>query len=116
MHLLASREYPVIDYQTMAEFTGRERLFRAVNGAFLLYMSSDWNLGAEVRIMWLTARETVAIETPARLATSRMLTDAMRRFEDFFEGVFRAAAMARIVTLFRLFLRGTFLSGWPKTP
>jgi hypothetical protein len=34
MHLLASREYPVIDYQTLAEFTGRERLFRAVNGAF----------------------------------------------------------------------------------
>lgn len=66
MHLLASREYPVIDYQTMAEFTGRERLFRAVNGAFLLYMSSDWNLGAEVRIMWLTARDAISWlhETP----------------------------------------------------
>ncbi|MDR3489057.1 MAG: hypothetical protein P4M05_29670, partial [Bradyrhizobium sp.] len=56
----------MIDYQTMAEFTGRERLFRAVNGAFLLYMSSDWNLGAEVRIMWLTARDAISWlhETP----------------------------------------------------
>jgi hypothetical protein len=51
MHLLAFREYPVIDYQTTAEFTGQERLFRAVNGAFLLHMSSDWKLAAEVRII-----------------------------------------------------------------
>ena len=29
--------------------------------------------------MWLTARETVAMETPARWATSRMLTDPGRR-------------------------------------
>jgi hypothetical protein len=28
MQLLASRDYPVIDYQTMGEFVGRERLFR----------------------------------------------------------------------------------------
>jgi hypothetical protein len=66
MHLLASREYPVIDYQTLAEFTGRERLFRAVNGAFLLYLSSDWKLAAEVRIIWLSAREAISWlnETP----------------------------------------------------
>ena len=58
MHLLASREYPVIDYQTMAEFIGHERLFRAANGdAFLLHMSSDWKLAAEERIIWLTARD-----------------------------------------------------------
>jgi hypothetical protein len=28
----------------MDEFAGRERLFRAVNGALLLHMSSDWSL------------------------------------------------------------------------
>jgi hypothetical protein len=36
MQLLATREYPVIDYQTMAEFIGHERLFRAANGDGLL--------------------------------------------------------------------------------
>jgi hypothetical protein len=66
MHLLASREYPVIDYQTLSEFTGRERLFRAVNGAFLLHLSSDWKLAAEVRIIRLSAREAISWlhETP----------------------------------------------------
>jgi hypothetical protein len=59
MHLLISRQYPVIDYQTMDEFTGGERLFRAVNGAFLLHMSSDW-VPAEVRIIWLSAREALS--------------------------------------------------------
>ena len=39
MHLLTSREYPVVGYQTMAEFTGFERLFRAINGIFWLHMS-----------------------------------------------------------------------------
>jgi hypothetical protein len=66
MHLLASREYPVINYQTMDEFIGRERLFRVENGAFLLHMSSDWNPMAEVRIIWLTARDAISWlnETP----------------------------------------------------
>ena len=41
MQLLASRDYPVIDYQTMGEFIGHERLFRATDGAFLLHMSSE---------------------------------------------------------------------------
>jgi hypothetical protein len=36
MHLLASREYPVIDYQTLAEFTGQERLFRAANAVSVI--------------------------------------------------------------------------------
>jgi hypothetical protein len=31
MQLLTSRDYPVIDYQTMGEFIGRERLFRATH-------------------------------------------------------------------------------------
>jgi hypothetical protein len=34
--------------------------------------------------MRLTARETVAIDTPARLATSRMFTEAGRRLSGLF--------------------------------
>jgi hypothetical protein len=57
MRLLASRDYPVIDYQTMDEFIGRERLFRATDGAFLLHMSSEGKLETQERIIWLTVRD-----------------------------------------------------------
>jgi hypothetical protein len=50
MQLLASRDHPVIDYQTMDEFVGHERLFRATDGEFLLHMSSEGKLEAEARI------------------------------------------------------------------
>jgi hypothetical protein len=53
MHLLASREYPVIDYQTMAEFVGHERLFRTTNGGFLLHLSSAGKPYEEERIIRL---------------------------------------------------------------
>jgi hypothetical protein len=49
-----SRDYAVIDYQTMGEFIGYERLFRATDGAFLLHMSSEGELEPEERIIWLT--------------------------------------------------------------
>jgi hypothetical protein len=60
MQLLSSRAYPVIDSQTMDEFIGRERLFRATDGAFLLHMSSEGNLEAEERIIWLTVRNAIS--------------------------------------------------------
>ena len=60
MRLLASRDYPVIDYQTMGEFLGHERLFRAMDGAFLLHMSSEGKLEAEERIVWLTVRDAIS--------------------------------------------------------
>jgi hypothetical protein len=60
MQLLVSRDYAVIDYQTMGEFIGYERLFRATDGAFLLHMSSDGKLEAEERIIWLTARDAIS--------------------------------------------------------
>jgi hypothetical protein len=41
VQLLAFREYPAIDAQTLVEFTGHERLFRGADGSFLLHMSSD---------------------------------------------------------------------------
>jgi hypothetical protein len=59
MHLLTSREYPVVDYQTMAEFTGLERLFRAINGVFWLHMSSDGKREREERIIMLTTRDAL---------------------------------------------------------
>jgi len=59
MQLLASREYPVIDYQTLAESVGRERLFRGADGSFLLYLSSEGKPEIEERIVWLEAREAI---------------------------------------------------------
>jgi hypothetical protein len=47
MQLLVSRHYAVIDYQTMGEFIGYERLFRGTDGAFLLHMSSEGKPEAE---------------------------------------------------------------------
>jgi hypothetical protein len=66
MQLLASREYPVIDYQTLIEFVGHERLFRSSDGVFLLHMSSEGTLQAEQRISWLTVRDAISWlnETP----------------------------------------------------
>ena len=60
MQLLVSRDYAVIDYQTMGEFIGYERLFRATDGAFLLHMSSEGKLEAEERIIWLTVRDAMS--------------------------------------------------------
>jgi hypothetical protein len=58
LHLLASRDYPVVDYQTMAEYVGYERLFRTAAGAFFLHMSSKGT--AEERIIRLTARDALS--------------------------------------------------------
>jgi hypothetical protein len=60
MQLLASRDYPVIDYQTMGEFIGYERLFRTTDGAFVLHMSSEAKLEAEERIIWMTVRDAIS--------------------------------------------------------
>jgi hypothetical protein len=60
MQLLACREYPVIDCQTLAEFIGHERLFRGANGPFLLHLSSEGKEDAEERIIWLTMRDAIS--------------------------------------------------------
>ena len=60
MHLLAYREYPAIDAQTLVEFRGHERLFRGADGSFLLHMSSEGQPLAEERIVWLSAREAIS--------------------------------------------------------
>jgi len=60
MQLLAYREYPGIDVDTLAEFTGHERLFRGADGSFLLHMSSEGQLVAEERVIWLPVRAAIA--------------------------------------------------------
>jgi hypothetical protein len=59
MQLLASREYPVIDYQTMGEFVGHERLFRLADSSFLLHLSTAGKSEEEERVIWLDAREAI---------------------------------------------------------
>jgi hypothetical protein len=65
VQLLACREYPVIDYQTLVEFIGHERLFRGADGSFLLHMSSE-RKETEDRIICLAARDAISWlnETP----------------------------------------------------
>jgi hypothetical protein len=58
MRLIVYRKYPVIDYQTMAEFEGHERLFRTNDSQFLLHMSSE-NRDAQERIVWLSTRDAI---------------------------------------------------------
>jgi hypothetical protein len=71
-----SRDYAVIDYQTMGEFIGYERLFRATDGEFLLHMSSEGELEAEERIIWLTVRD--AIYGSMKRRTSSVLFESAR--------------------------------------
>ncbi len=60
MHSLVSREYSVIDFQTTAEFIGRQRLFRAPDGPLLLHTSSEGKLETEERIIWLTVPDAIS--------------------------------------------------------
>jgi hypothetical protein len=83
MKLLSSRDYAVIDYQTMGEFIGYERLFRASDGAFVLHMSSEGKLEAEERIIWLTVRDAIS-----------WLNDAPDEFGSFWEYAVNATVVA----------------------
>jgi hypothetical protein len=60
MQLLAFREYPAIDVDTLVEFTGHERLFRGPDGSFLLHISSEGRPVAEERVLWLSMRDTIS--------------------------------------------------------
>jgi hypothetical protein len=59
VQLLACRKYPVIDYQTLVEFIGHERLFRGADGSFLLHMSSE-RKDTEDRIICLAVRDAIS--------------------------------------------------------
>src|ERR1700722_4839313 len=60
MGRLAFREYPAIDAQTLVEFKGHERLFRAADGSFLLHMSSEGQPVVEERVMWFSVRDAMS--------------------------------------------------------
>jgi hypothetical protein len=60
MQLLAFREYPAIDAETLVEFSGHERLFRGADGSFLLHMSSEGQPVTEERVIWLSARDAIS--------------------------------------------------------
>jgi hypothetical protein len=79
MQLLVSREYPVIDYQTMVEFVGHERLFRRANGSFLLHLSSAGKSETEERVVWLDAREAITWlnEAPEQYGSSWEFAEAV---------------------------------------
>jgi hypothetical protein len=60
MQLLAFREYPAIDAETLVEFMGHERLFRGAEGSFLLHMSSKGQPVTEERIVRLSVRDAMS--------------------------------------------------------
>ncbi len=60
MQLLAMRAYPVIDYQTLTEFVGQERLFRMPNGQLLLHMAAKQMPGSEERLIRLSLRDAIS--------------------------------------------------------
>jgi hypothetical protein len=61
MRLLALREYPAMDAETLAEFTGCERLFCWTDGSFLLHMSSEnQSVIVEERIIRLSPRDALS--------------------------------------------------------
>jgi len=60
MRLVASRMCPFIDSRSLEMRSGREVLFRQIDGSFILYLSdSDRLHGAEERIVRLDARSAL---------------------------------------------------------
>jgi hypothetical protein len=67
VQLIASRTYPFLDSLSLEECTARDCLFKAADGAFLLYMKSENDLESEddrlirldfrTALLWLNARE-----------------------------------------------------------
>ncbi|MDB5567629.1 MAG: hypothetical protein JWP84_4195 [Tardiphaga sp.] len=59
MQILASRKYAVLNYDTLAEYTGRDTLLRRLDGTFLLHMSSEGAPDSEDRLLCLEARDAI---------------------------------------------------------
>ena len=67
MQLIATRTYPFLDCSSLEERTARDCLFKAADGAFLLYMKSQNGLEADedrlirldfrAALLWLNASE-----------------------------------------------------------
>ena len=60
LKLIASRIIPFIDGNSLEERTGREALFRAEDGGFVLYLSDgDGFAGADERLIALKPRDAL---------------------------------------------------------
>jgi hypothetical protein len=60
LKLIASRIIPFIDGNSLEERTGREALFRAEDGGFVLYLSDgDGLAGADERLIALKPRDAL---------------------------------------------------------
>ena len=60
LKLIASRIIPFIDGSSLEERTGREALFRAEDGGFVLYLSDgDGLAGADERLIALKPRDAL---------------------------------------------------------
>ncbi|MDT7811818.1 MAG: putative primase/helicase [Acidobacteriaceae bacterium] len=95
MKLLASREYSVIDYQTLAEFIGHERLFRMPNGQLLLHMASERDPEADERVIWLNLRDAMTWlnEPPEQYGSFYVTTTAWKEVCTGFDPRRTAAVM-----------------------
>ena len=59
MQLMVSRRYPAIHVDTLTECLAREALFRADDGSFLLYMTSEGRRDCEERLLVLDCRDAL---------------------------------------------------------
>jgi hypothetical protein len=51
MELVVSRDYPVVDAETLTEYVARDALFRGADGSYFLYMVSKGRPEYEERIL-----------------------------------------------------------------
>ena len=77
MQIMVSRSYPAIDAETLAEYCALDTLLRSDDGSFVLYMTSDKQLGAEERVIFLECRDALVWlnETPDALGFYWHLAD-----------------------------------------
>jgi hypothetical protein len=54
--LLISRTYPFIDPQSLVEHQARDTLFRILDGAFMLHLSSSNRPVEDDRLVWIDCR------------------------------------------------------------
>jgi hypothetical protein len=58
MQLMVSRDYTVVDAQTLTEYVARDALFRTFDGSYFLYMASGDRVEGKERILFIDCRET----------------------------------------------------------
>jgi hypothetical protein len=59
MQLVVSRSYPAIDTDTLTEYSAREALFRADDGSFLLYLTSQGRREREEHLLVMDCRDAL---------------------------------------------------------